>query len=115
MAQKHLYGELHAVVKALLGKSTREAMMAWLAGVIEHNMERAKMQMNPNVVRGAVCLEWRCLQWRACVGAEEAVGGGCRRRGRWLRCAHGWALLGQCGEWRAHAVSSSCCSSCSGP
>ncbi|WIA10509.1 hypothetical protein OEZ85_010698 [Tetradesmus obliquus] len=46
MAAKHIAGELSAVVKALLGKATREAMLAWLGGVIEGNGERAKMQMD---------------------------------------------------------------------
>lgn len=49
MAAKHIAGELSAVVKALLGKATREAMLAWLGGVIEGNGERAKMQMDLRV------------------------------------------------------------------
>jgi hypothetical protein len=52
MAAKHISGELGAVVKALLGKATREAMLAWLGAVIEGNGERAKMQMDLRV-RGA--------------------------------------------------------------
>ncbi len=47
LAGKHLAGELHAIVKALLGRTTRDSMLKWLAGVIEGNMERAKMQVGP--------------------------------------------------------------------
>jgi hypothetical protein len=49
MASKHITGELAATVKALLGKATRESMLAWLGGVIEGNGERAKMQMDLRV------------------------------------------------------------------
>jgi hypothetical protein len=49
MASKHIAGELTAIVKALLGKGTREAMLAWLGGAIEGNAERAKMQMDLRV------------------------------------------------------------------
>lgn len=46
MTQKHIVGELHAIVKALLGRGTREAMLGWLGGVLEGNGERAKMRSN---------------------------------------------------------------------
>jgi hypothetical protein len=44
--QKAITGELHAMVKGLLGKHTREAMLQWLGLVLEGNLERAKMQAN---------------------------------------------------------------------
>ena len=46
MASKHITGELHAIVKTLLGKATREDMVAWLANALNGNKERAKMQEN---------------------------------------------------------------------
>jgi hypothetical protein len=46
MASKHITGELHGIVKALLGKGTREEMVAWLANALNGNKERAKMQEN---------------------------------------------------------------------
>lgn len=49
MAAKHITGELTAIVKALLGKATREQMLQWLGAVIEGNMERAKMQADMRV------------------------------------------------------------------
>lgn len=49
MAAKHITGELHAAVKALLGKGTREDMVAWLANAINGNKERAKMQEDISV------------------------------------------------------------------
>jgi hypothetical protein len=49
MAAKHVSGELGAIVKSLLGKATREDMLAWLGSVIEGNGERAKMQMDLRV------------------------------------------------------------------
>jgi hypothetical protein len=38
-------------MQTLLGKTTREATLGWLAGVSEGNAERGKMQWNPE--RGA--------------------------------------------------------------
>jgi hypothetical protein len=55
MAGKHVTGELTAIVKALLGKATRERMLQWLGEVIEGNNERAKMQANI-MVRGGFML-----------------------------------------------------------
>jgi hypothetical protein len=46
MASKHITGELHGIVKSLLGKGTREDMVAWLANALNGNKERAKMQEN---------------------------------------------------------------------
>jgi len=46
LASKYTVGELHAIVKALLGKTTREEMMGWLADALNGNRERAKMQEN---------------------------------------------------------------------
>lgn len=40
MANKQIVTELAAIVKALLGKATRPAMMAWLGSVIENNNVR---------------------------------------------------------------------------
>ncbi|GBF98629.1 ubiquitin conjugation factor E4-like [Raphidocelis subcapitata] len=51
MTSKHITGELHAVVKALLGKGTREAAVAWIANALEGNAERGKMR--PNVQAAA--------------------------------------------------------------
>jgi hypothetical protein len=46
----HARRATHAgVVRALLGKGSRAAMMAWLAGALDGNGERAKMQVNFNV------------------------------------------------------------------
>lgn len=50
MAGKHITGELHGLVKALLGKGTRDAMLGWLANAIEGNGERAKMRVRGGVV-----------------------------------------------------------------
>lgn len=44
LASKHITGELHAIVKSLLGKATREDMISWLANALNGNKERAKMQ-----------------------------------------------------------------------
>lgn len=46
MAMKQIHGELHGVVKTLLGKSTRTRMVQWLGAVLDGNKERAKMQAN---------------------------------------------------------------------
>jgi len=48
MAARQIQGELHTIIKALLGKSTRDAMVGWLAAVLEGNGERAKMHMDPD-------------------------------------------------------------------
>lgn len=58
MAGKHVVGELLAIVKSLLGKATRDDMLRWLAGVIEGNMERGKMQMDPAVSKGGPSARW---------------------------------------------------------
>ncbi|KAF5841726.1 ubiquitin conjugation factor E4 [Dunaliella salina] len=47
LASKQIHTKLFAIVKCLLGKNTRDAMMDWLAGVMEGNKERAKMQVDP--------------------------------------------------------------------
>jgi len=47
LASKQIHNELFAIVKCLLGKGTRDAMIDWLAGVMEGNKERAKMQVDP--------------------------------------------------------------------
>ncbi|GAX74152.1 hypothetical protein CEUSTIGMA_g1601.t1 [Chlamydomonas eustigma] len=47
MACKHVQNELNGIVKLLLGKSTRESMIQWLASTIEGNEERGKMVMDP--------------------------------------------------------------------
>lgn len=46
LASKHIVGELHGLVKALLGKSTREETVGWLAAALNGNKERGKMQEN---------------------------------------------------------------------
>lgn len=46
MTSRHLTGELHALVKALLGKGTRGGMMEWLGNTLEGNGERGKMRPN---------------------------------------------------------------------
>ncbi|KAL6763344.1 ubiquitin elongating factor core-domain-containing protein [Haematococcus lacustris] len=51
MASKQIGNELSAIVKVLLGKSTRESMMSWLVVALEGNSERAKMRWDPR--RGA--------------------------------------------------------------
>eukprot|EP00798_Chlamydomonas_sp_ICE-L_P032299 gene32299-16867_t len=43
MSSKQIQTELYNIVKQLLGKGTREAMLSWLSGVLEGNMERGKM------------------------------------------------------------------------
>ncbi|KAG1664460.1 hypothetical protein FOA52_006306 [Chlamydomonas sp. UWO 241] len=49
MTARQVQGELFAIIgpKALLGKSTREATLRWIASVIDGNGERSKMQMDP--------------------------------------------------------------------
>ena len=71
MAGRHIMGELHALVKALLGKGTRDGMLAWLANAIEGNGERAKMRVGGR--RGGGVFFW---------------GKGEPRRGEVLKC---WA------------------------
>lgn len=55
LASKHITGELHAIVKSLLGKATREDMISWLANTLNGNKERAKMQADLKV-SGRVCV-----------------------------------------------------------
>lgn len=42
-------GELHGIVKSLLGRSTREDMLAWLGNSLNGNRERAKMREDVSV------------------------------------------------------------------
>lgn len=52
----------------LLGKGTRDAMMAWLAGVMEGNAERAKMQVRVYVcVRPHTHTCWGRRRLQGCV------------------------------------------------
>lgn len=55
LASKHITGELHAIVKSLLGKATREDMISWLANTLNGNKERAKMQEDLKV-SGVPCV-----------------------------------------------------------
>ena len=55
MTSKHITGELHAIVKGLLGKGTREDTLAWLAAAIEGNAERGKMRVR---ARATACRFW---------------------------------------------------------
>jgi hypothetical protein len=61
LASKHITGELHAIVKSLLGKATREDMILWLANALNGNKERAKMQEDIKVTYPALRQSTCCL------------------------------------------------------
>ena len=71
MAAKHLAGELHAIVKSLLGKGTRDAMLTWLGNALEGNMERAKMQARAGLERAAVRTMSLPGWWRARLAGDN--------------------------------------------
>jgi hypothetical protein len=58
LASKHITGELHAIVKSLLGKATREDMISWLANALNGNRERAKMQEDIKVCNVTLPLDF---------------------------------------------------------